>query len=368
MAVPFNDLAAQLAPQRAEINAALARVLDSGWFLGGRETEAFEREFADWSGLAGTVACASGTDALTLALEAVGVSPGEEVILPALTAPPCYHAVLAVGAIPAFCEVDPETLTITPKTVEAATSDRTRAVLAVHLYGSMADMRGLDALCREQGLYLIEDCAQAHGASRDGLRAGETGDAACFSFYPTKNLGALGDAGAICSQSADRLETLRLLRQYGEHPRYVSTRPGYNSRIDETQAAALRTRLPRLAADNAERRRLAGLYAEGLAGTPLTLPKVDEGHVAHLYAVRVPKREPLQRHLAEREIGTGVHYPVPGHRQPMFTLNRAPCEGALDLSFTETVVDELLSLPLYPGLADERVEEVCAAVREHYGV
>ncbi|WP_461210184.1 DegT/DnrJ/EryC1/StrS family aminotransferase [Desulfocurvus sp. DL9XJH121] len=366
MPIPFNNLKAQIAPQKDALRAAFERVLDSGWFLMGPEAEAFEREFAAFAGADFCVSLNSGTDALVLALRALGCEGGE-VVLPAHTALPCYHAVLAAGCIPVFAEVDEATFCLSVDSAERMTGPDTRAVIGVHLYGHPCDAPGLAALCRERGIPFIEDCAQAHGARIGGLMAGSFGDLAAYSFYPTKNLGALGDGGAVCGPAGPAEERLRLLKQYGEAGRYHSVAPGVNSRMDEIQAAFLRERLKTLDAATAERRRLAGLYGRGLAGLPVTTPCEAEGgeHVYHLYVIRAPKRDELAAFLKERGIGTAVHYPAPGHLQPVFAQGTAPCRTD-ELSLSERLAGEILSLPMYPGLTDAEVAEVCEAVRAFY--
>jgi dTDP-4-amino-4,6-dideoxygalactose transaminase len=369
MNIPFNSLKEQVADERAAIEAAVARVLDSGWFLMGPELTAFEAAFAAFVGVAQAVAVANGTEAISLALRALSLAPGDEVVVPALTAPPCYHAILAAGCVPVFAEVDPRTYTLDPAAVDKVCGPRTRAVLAVHLYGRMCDLDGLAQVCREKNLLLVEDCAQAHGATdARGRTAGSVGAAAAFSFYPTKNLGALGDGGAVLTNAPEVAARLRRLRQYGEGPRYVCREPGANSRMDEIQAAVLRMRLTRLPELNARRRLLAARYAAGLAGLPLVLPPVPEeapGHVHHLFVVRTPRRDDLAAFLKERGIGSAVHYPVPGHAQPMFTGGLAPYRAGA-LTATEGICAELLSLPLYPSLTEAQMDEVTAAVRAFF--
>lgn len=366
MSIPFNSLKVQLTPCENDLRAAFERVLGRGWFLMGPEVQAFEAEFAAWAGRGACVALNSGTDALILALRALGC-PGGEVVLPAHTALPCYHAVLAAGCTPVFAEVREDTYTLDPASVARMIGPDTRAVLAVHLYGQPCDLDELGALCAAHGLPLIEDCAQSHGATYKGRMAGTFGALAAYSFYPTKNLGALGDGGAVCCDAGAVDAALRLERQYGESSRYHSAVPGVNSRMDEMQAAFLRLRLGRLEADNAARRALAAQYDALLAGTPLVLPATgaDREHVFHLYVVRAPRRAELVEHLNARGIGTAVHYPVPGHRQPLFAEGRAPMRADA-LALSERLAGEVLSLPLYPGLEPGQVEEVCAAIRSFY--
>jgi len=367
MPLPFNDLKAQLAPLEPELRAAFERVLGRGWFLTGPEVAAFETEFAAWLGLPHAVALNSGTDALGLGLRALGLAPGDEVVVPANTAPPCWHAVLAAGCTPVFADVDPDTGLLDPAAAAAVAGPRTRAVMAVHLYGLACDLAALRDLCAARSLFLLEDCAQAHGATWQGRKAGTFGDMAAFSFYPTKNLGALGDAGAAACADPARAERLAMLRSYGERTRYAGEMPGINSRMDELQAAFLRARLARLEQDTAARRELAAAYAAGLAGLPLALPAVPAGreHVFHLYVVRTPRRDALAAHLKARGIGSAVHYPIPGHQQPLFVSGQARCRAG-DLPHAERLCAEVLSLPFFPGMGLAAVDEVCAAVRAFF--
>lgn len=366
MSVPFNNIKAQLAPQEDALRAAFERVLERGWYLMGPEVEAFEAEFAAWVGTRFCASLNSGTDALILTLTALDCAGGE-VVLPSHTALPCYHAVLAAGCTPVFAEVDETTYCLSPDSARRMISDATRAVIGVHLYGHPCDLDTLEDLCHKRGVAFIEDCAQAHGAVMNGRAAGTVGDLAAFSFYPTKNLGALGDAGAVCGNSEEADRALRLVRQYGEHERYKCAVPGLNSRMDELQAAFLRERLKDMDRLTAERRMLADIYTEGLEGLPVTVPATAEGaeHVYHLYVIRAERRDELAAFLAGRGIGSGMHYPVPGHAQPLFSQGKVPFR-ADDLSLTETLAGEILSLPLFPGLAPEQADEVCTAIRDFY--
>lgn len=370
MSIPFNSLKAQLAPIEDDLRAAFERVLERGWFLMGPEVEAFEKEFAAATDSGFCVSMNSGTDALILALKALGCEGGE-VVLPAHTALPCYHAVLAAGCIPVFAEVDEATYCIDPASAARMIGPETKALIAVHLYGHPCDMVALSDLCRERGVALIEDCAQAHGATVGKRVAGSMGDLAAFSFYPTKNLGALGDAGAVCGPAGaageEFQERLRLVKQYGEASRYASVTPGVNSRMDEMQAAFLRTRLPHLAEDTAKRRSIAKVYDAELAGLPVTRPAVAEGcgHVYHLYVIRTQRRDALMAFLKERGIGTAIHYPAPGHGQPLFAKGHAPCRTD-DMGLSDRLAGEILSLPMYPGLKREEAKAVCAAIQEFF--
>ena len=366
--IPFNSLKLQLEPLSEELHAAFQRVFDRGWFVMGPEVEAFEKEFANWLGMPFAVSMNSGTDALILSLRALGLRQGDEVLCPSFTALPCWQAVSAAGCTPVFAEVERDFHTLDPKSAKKLAGPRTRAVLAVHLYGQPCDMKGLARLCRDKGLFMIEDCAQAHGTTCNGKTAGTFGDLSAFSFYPTKNLGALGDAGAVCGKSSSLEKKLRLLRQYGEEERYKSVCMGVNSRMDELQAAFLRVRLPKLREANMERKALAHAYAEGLAGLPVVAPAVRKGcgHAYHLFVIRAEARDELAAHLAQKGMGTAVHYPLPGHVQPVFAKNPALCRMG-DLTYTETLAREILSLPFFPGMKPRDAETVCGAIREFYG-
>jgi dTDP-4-amino-4,6-dideoxygalactose transaminase len=313
------------------------------------------------------VACSSGTDALVLAFKALGLSAGDEIIMPSHTAPPCYHAALAAGCLPVFAEID-EFCCINPESVRAVAGPKTRAVLAVHLYGQPCEMEKLTEVCKEKGLFLIEDCAQAHGALFNGTAVGAFGDLAAFSFYPTKNLGALGDGGAVCGKNNELEAKLRSIKQYGETKRYESGMPGLNSRMDEMQAAFLRERLSRVGRELARREWLADLYSQRLSDSPVQVPGVRPGclHGWHLYTIRAPKREKLIKHLEGKGIGTAVHYPIPGHKQPMFAKGKLPFKAG-KLKRSEAVAGEILSLPFYSEIDKEDVRTVCDAVNEFFG-
>lgn len=364
--IAFNNLKPGYAAHKVEIDAAMARVLTSGWYILGEETAAFEREFAAFCGAPNAVGVNSGTDALLLALRALGIGVGDEVITVAHTAVATVAAIALAGATPVLVDIDPATFTIDPAAVVAAISPRTRAIVPVHLYGQPADMATIGSIATDAGIAIIEDCAQAHGATFRGAPVGTMGDAGCFSFYPTKNLGAMGDGGALISKDAAVTERVRLLREYGWTPqaRYVSQIAGSNSRLDEMQAAILRVRLAHLAAENAARSRIAAHYTELLADveevqTPCVLP--DRTHVWHLYVVRVPNRDRVRDRLAAEGIGTAVHYPVPVHLQPAYAHGavRVP----LPMTHTERAASEILSLPMHPYLLDAEVERVADALK-----
>jgi dTDP-4-amino-4,6-dideoxygalactose transaminase len=353
--VPFNVLAPGVQAIRGELDAAIARVLDRGWFLQGPELEAFEQAFAAYHGpQARAVGVGSGTDALRIGLQALGLEPGDDVLCVANAGVPPVAALVAAGARPVYCDVDPHTHTLEPDEIERRLTPRTRAVLVVHLYGQPAPMAAIMERARAHGLRVLEDCAQAHGARIDGRLVGTWGDAAAFSFYPTKNLGALGDAGALLTADPAVADRATLLRMYGWRERYVSELHSTVSRLDELQAALLLAKLGHLDAWNARRRQLAARYRErleGLAG--LELPP-SEG-IFHLFVVQTPQRAALQAFLAERGIGSGVHYPLPAHRQ-------TPYAADVSLPHTEQLAERVLSLPMYPELDEDDVDYVTAAI------
>jgi dTDP-4-amino-4,6-dideoxygalactose transaminase len=362
--VPFLDMARHVAGIRGELDQAYARVLDEGQFVLGETVEAFERRFAEYCGVSDAVGVASGTEAITIALQAVGVGEGDEVITAANTCVPTVAGIEAAGATAVLADVDEATFTIDPARITPLITDRTRALVPVHLYGQCADLDPLLELARAHGLKVVEDAAQAVGAEYQGRRAGSIGDAAAFSFYPTKNLGALGDAGAVVSRHAEVADLARLLRNYGERSKYDSVRRGWNSRLDTLQAAILDTKLDHLEAWTERRRSLASRYDTGLAGAGLTTPHAapERRHVYHLYVVRVQDRDGLQERLRADGIGTLVHYPRPVHFHPAYGgLGRS--EGSLAVS--ERLAGEILSLPLYPELRDDEADVVVEALRRH---
>jgi dTDP-4-amino-4,6-dideoxygalactose transaminase len=364
--VPLNALAPGVEAIRAELDAAIGRVLASGRFLLGEETSAFEREFAAYHGptLHG-VGVGSGTDALRIGLQALGVGEGDEVLVPANAGVPPVAAVVAAGARPVFGDVDPATDGLDPAEVGRRATPRTRAVLVVHLYGRAAAIRELAAEAGRRGLRLLEDCAQAHGARTAGQPVGTFGDAAAFSFYPTKNLGALGDGGLVLSADPAVAERARLLRMYGWRTRYVSELVSGVSRLDELQAAVLRVKLRHLDDRNRARRRLAARYRAGLHGLGrVSLPEDRDDHVYHLFVARTERRDRLRAFLAERGVGTDVHYPLPVHLQAPYARFGG---GAGSLPVTERLAREVVSLPLYPELAPADVDYVVAQVRAFFG-
>lgn len=363
--IPAADLSRMHAPIRAELDAAVARVLDRDWYILGPEVEAFESEFAVYLGVDHVVGVGNGTDAISLSLCALGIGPGDEVIAPSFTAAPSIGAIVATGATPIMVDVDPRTRTLDSEAAASAMTPRTRALMPVHLYGQPADMTALRALTARHGLALIEDAAQAHGAAYGGLRAGALGDLACFSFYPTKNLGALGDGGAIATNDAAIAARLRRLRHLGQSARYVHDEPATHSRLDELQAALLRVKLSHLDRWTAERRAIAARYAHLLSaaqGEHLRLPHEPDGTLScwHQYVVEVAdgERDAFRTRLRDAGVGTDVHYPTPVHLQPGYAAYAA---GPGSLPVTERLARTVVSLPMFVGLTEAEQETVAMA-------
>jgi dTDP-4-amino-4,6-dideoxygalactose transaminase len=360
--VPFNDLGRQSPALVAALEEAALRVIRSGWFLLGPETDAFESEFAAFCGAAACVSVANGTDALELALRAVGCSAGDEVVVVGNAGMYGTTAALAIGAVPVFAEIDPATLLIDPKSAASLLSDRTAAVVATHLYGSVVDVDELRA-CLPRAVPIVEDCAQAHGASIGGTPVGSLGDVAAFSFYPTKNLGALGDAGAVVSSDTAVVARTRALRQYGWESRYHSTIPGgRNSRMDEIQAAMLRVLLPHVTTANERRAELRTRYVDAVGDRVEFIANGAPGVVpaTHLCVTRFAQRDDMRARLADEGVRAEVHYPLPDHLQPSLASKEFR-HG--DLHETERACDEVLSLPCFPTLRDDEVERVVDALR-----
>ncbi|GAA2780337.1 DegT/DnrJ/EryC1/StrS family aminotransferase [Crossiella cryophila] len=365
MAVPFLDLKAPHEELRAELDAAYRRVVDSGWFLLGPELAAFEAEFAAYCEAEHCVAVGSGCDALELILRALDIGPGDEVIVPSATFIASWLAVSAAGATPVPVEPDEDTLLIDPKQVEAAITPRTKAIMPVHLYGQPADLDALEAIAAEHGLHVVEDAAQAHGARYKGRRVGAGSIAAAFSFYPGKNLGALGDGGAVVTSSAELADKLRLLRNYGSRVKYQHEIQATNSRLDELQAAMLRVKLPALDRWNDRRKEVADRYLRELADIEdLVLPVVPvwAEPVWHLFVVRCAERDAVQERLAGLGIGTLIHYPVAVHRSPAYA------DGSWgELPVADQVAERVLSLPIGPHMSEDEVTAVISGVREAFG-
>ena len=356
-----------MARLQPEIDAAIGRVLQRGWFILGPELEKLEAEFAAYVGVPYAVGCNSGTDAIELAFRALGIGPGDEVITTPLTAAFGVFAITAAGATPVFVDIDPLTYNLDPNHIEAAITPRTRAIMPVHLYGQPADMGAILEIAEQYELFVVEDCAQAHGARYRGQRVGSLSDVAAFSFYPTKNLGAYGDGGMVVTSSPAVAERVRMLRNGGQRSRYAHEVVGLNSRLDELQAAILSVKLAHLDADNARRRAVAAQYDTLLAGGPVETPWVapDVEPVYHLYVVRTSERDALMAHLAAQGVGTLVHYPTPTHLQGAYHgLGLGP--GALPQA--EAAAQEVLSLPMYPELTDDEVAWIAQAVHLYAGV
>jgi dTDP-4-amino-4,6-dideoxygalactose transaminase len=363
MRVPFLDLKAVYAELKSELDSAVGRVLTSGWYILGQEVEAFEQEFANYCQAQHSIGVANGLDALSLCLEAFGIGPGDEVIVPSDTFIATWLAVSQVGAKPVGVEPEPGLWAMDPACVEQAITPRTRAIIPVHLYGQPCELEPLLALAKARNLKLIEDAAQAHGARYQGRRIGGHGDAACWSFYPGKNLGALGDGGAITTNDSALAERLRLLRNYGSRIKYQHEKKGRNSRLDEIQAAVLRVKLTHLDAWNARRTQIANRYLKELADVPgVSLPKVRKGaeHVWHLFVIDSTQRDQLQTHLTERGIGTLIHYPIPPHQSEAYAdLKIAPEQFPIARAASQTH----LSLPIGPHMTSEQVGAVIEAIR-----
>jgi len=363
MQVPFGDFKRQIAPIRAELDQAIARVLDSGAYILGPEVRAFEAHFARYCQAQFCIGVANGTDAIQIALVALGVGVGDEVITVANTGVPGTAAIVALGAIPVFVDVDPTSRNMDATLIAAAITPRTKAIMPVHLYGLMADMPAILAVARAHHIPVVEDCAQAHGASIDGRVAGSWGDVAAFSFYPSKNLGAIGDGGAITTNREDIALKVQRLRQYGWERKYFSTEPnGLNSRLDELQAVILDVKLTHLDAGTDRRNQIALEYNRQFADLPIQLPLIptDNRVVHHLYVIQTPHRDNLLAQLKERGIGCDIHYPLPTHKQPIYQ-QYAP---TWSLPVTNRLADEVLSLPNFPELTDAEVAQVVAVVRQ----
>jgi len=365
-AIPQMDLAAQYAAIASEIREAVTRVLDSQQFVLGKEGAALEQEIAELCGVRHGVGVASGTDALTLALRAAGVAAGDEVILPTFTFVATGSAVSALGAKPVFADIDPKTFNVHPDEVAQRISPRTRAILVVHLYGLAADVDPIRDTAKRHGIPIVEDDAQAIGALYKGKPTGALGDIACISFYPTKNLGAYGDAGMIVTDSGETNTRLRTLRNHGQASRYSSVEPGWNSRLDEIQAAILRVKLRYLRDWERARRAHAAHYSRLLASVDaVKTPQTPDGyeHVFHQYTIRVPHRNQLQKYLSDRKIGNAVYYPVPLHLQPIYA-SLGHSRGAFPEA--ELAAAEALSLPMFPELKTEQMERVVEAIAEFF--
>ncbi|WP_210711934.1 DegT/DnrJ/EryC1/StrS family aminotransferase [Pseudomonas protegens] len=361
--ISFLDLKKLNAAYASELQEACARVIDSGWYIGGQELASFEREFADYCGASNCVGVANGLDALTLTLRAwkeMGrLREGDEVIVPANTYIASVLAITENRLVPVFVEPDPATFNLSATGVHAALTEKTKAIIAVHLYGQLADMPGIMDLAHERDLLVLEDAAQSHGASIDGRKAGSWGHATGFSFYPGKNLGALGDAGALVTNDAELAKVVRGLGNYGSYKKYENQYQGVNSRLDEIQAAMLKVKLAHLDSEIAARRQVADAYRAGINNALIQLPAVvDEyAHVWHLFVVRCERRDELQTFLTEQGVQTLIHYPIPPHKQQAYAAY-----GSLSLPTTETIHREVLSLPISPIMSDDEIATVVRAI------
>ena len=367
MQVPFLDLKAQYAGLSEEMNAAVAGVIRSACFVGGPVLEQFEAEFAFFVGAKYCIGVANGTDAIMLAAKAAGFGAGDEVLVPANTFFATAEAITNAGATPVFVDVDPTTFHMDPSCAAAAITSRTRAVIPVHLYGRPVDTRPFEELASRHNLAIIEDCAQAHGASIGGKTVGSSGRLTCYSFYPAKNLGAYGDGGAVTTSDGRLAERLRILRDHGSPQKYAHPVVGYNSRLDALQAAVLAVKLPHLHAWNAARRRHAVTLAAALEHSPIVPPQIvaDQEHVFHLFVVRCSRRDQLQQFLAGKGIQTGIHYPEPLHLTGAYQALGAPGRGSMPVA--ETLAGEILSLPMYPELSEEQISYLIAALGDFVG-
>lgn len=345
--------------------ASVQRVIERHWYVLGEEVAEFEKEFAQYIGVTNCISVANGTDALELALRGVGVRQGDKVITVANAGFYSSTAIHAVGAVPCYVDVDANSLTMCLAAFEAALALKPKAVIVTHLYGRLAEIESIARLAKAGKVAVVEDCAQAHGAAQNDRKAGSFGDVACFSFYPTKNLGALGDGGAVVTRSTEVAEQIRMLRQYGWSQKYkVAVPGGRNSRLDEMQAAVLRTKLPYLDGWNEQRREIAKRYNQAFSGFPLQCPQfTGKEYVAHLYVVQIENRDAFRNFLKENAILTDVHYPIPDHKQAAYAL---PAESNGKLEKTEQACEKVVSLPCYPGMTDEEVEQVITVVRMYF--
>ena len=373
--VQMNDLRTIFGGEEKSLVTALLRVLESGHYILGSEVTAFESEWADFVGVRYCLGVASGSDALRLALTVLEVGPGDEVITVANAGGYTTQAILSLGAQPIFIDIDPETLLLDPDLIGSVVSHRTKALVVTHLYGNIVDMPAVMAACGSAGIPVIEDSAQAHGGAWDGKKAGAWGDISCFSFYPTKNLGAMGDAGAVCCNDPLIADKAHCLRQYGWQPKYSVRYPGgMNSRLDEIQAAILRTLLPRLAQFTTQRRTVAGIYRERIEiRREASLPRrpTDAYDVAHLFPVQHPERDRIRTELAQSGIQTDIHYPIPDHLQPGFIHQAkrwglAAWSGLGALPHTEAACNTVLTLPCHPYLRLDMAEHVSQTLLRHW--
>jgi dTDP-4-amino-4,6-dideoxygalactose transaminase len=363
--IPCANPKAQYLSCRDEINSAIQNVLDSGWYILGKEVKQFEQEFAAFNNVRHAIGVGSGTEALHLALVACGIGRGDEVVTVSHTAVATVAAIELVGATPVLVDIDCDFYTIDQEKIKSAITSRTKAIIPVHIYGHPADMDPIVEIAEKHNLKVIEDCAQAHGAKYKEKRVGSIGNIGCFSFYPTKNLGALGDGGIVVTNDANLAKKANLLREYGWAERYISHVSGWNTRLDEIQAAILRVKLKHLDEDNSKRMCLAEIYNTKLSDTDLILPKQRENskHVYHLYVIRSPKRDEFLAFLKKEGICASVHYPMPVHLQPAYRHLQARDK----LPETEKIANGIISLPIYPELSESDVQTIIKTIRDFAG-
>jgi len=364
MKIPFINLKIQYDQIREDITKAINSVFESSTFILGDQVRMFEKEFSDYVGMPYAVGLNSGTDALHLALKAAGIGKDDEVLTVPNTATPTVSSIVQSGAKPIFADINERTMLINVSKIEKAITKKTRAIIPVHLYGQCADMDGIIAVAKKHRLVVIEDCAQAHGAEYKGKKAGTFGDFSCFSFYPTKNLGAYGDAGMVLCRNQQHYKKLMMLRQYGEDVRYNSVIDGFNSRMDEIQAAILRVKLKHLGLWNKRRKEVAKNYMEGITNPKITLPAIskDSEHVFHLFVVKADNREKFRKHIESAGIGTAIHYPVPLHLQPAYArlgYNKG------DFPVAENVMGQIVSLPLFPELSGKEIDYIIDTINSY---
>jgi len=362
--IPCANPKAQYLAYRDEIDSVIQRVMESGWYVLGKEVSDFENDFAQFNTVSHAIGVGSGTDALHIALRALDIGPGDEVITTAHTAVATASAIVLAGANPIFVDIEPDFFTIDSNLISDAISPRTKAIIPVHIYGQTCDMDAIMKIADKFGLKVIEDCAQAHGAEYRGKRAGSVGDVGCFSFYPTKNLGAIGDGGALVTNNDRLAEKIKLIREYGWEKRYISSKEGWNSRLDELQAAILRVKLKNLDIDNGRRQQHAKKYDELLKELPLELPIIHKNcrHVFHLFVVKTEKRDELKEYLQLHSVNTTIQYPVPVHKQKYYQKMVGECS----LPVTEQVAKRILSLPIYPELTEKEISKVSIVLKNYF--
>jgi len=360
--IEVSNPKAQFLSHRKDIECAISRVLNSGWFILGKEVEEFEKEFALYNEVEHAIGVGSGKEALHIALRALDIGVGDEVITTSHTAVATASAIVMSGASPVFVDIDPRQFTLDPNAIEKSITKKTKAVIAVHIYGHPCDMNPILEITKQYGIKIIEDCAQAHGSRYNDKRVGSIGDIGCFSFYPTKNLGAIGDGGALVTSNEEIAVKVRLLREYGWKKRYISSEEGWNSRLDELQAAILRVKLKHLDTDNGHRQNHAKKYREMLELLPLDLPKSQSNasHVYHLYVIQTDKRDALRKYLTKHGVQTSIHYPIPIHQQSYYR----EIVGDVSLPITEKIASRILSLPIYPELGADELTNVIDAIKQ----